>query len=89
MKTLAELKEMNFIPHHDCGCCGSTVGWYNNGDRVWFDPSCDCGCSEGHYDSWLEAFKWYNTVFEKESVSAVQDEWDREIMLDAAKKEEG
>lgn len=28
MKTLAELKQMSFIPHHDCGCCGEMVGWY-------------------------------------------------------------
>lgn len=27
MKTLAELKEMSFIPHHDCGLCGAMVGW--------------------------------------------------------------
>ena len=94
MKTLAELKEMNFIPHHECEICGSMVGWIKNlvpfvGFVPFFDPSCNCGGSGGHHDTWENVFKWYNTVFEKESESAVQDELNREIMLDAAKKKEG
>ena len=82
MKTLAELKEMSFIPHHDCSLCGSMVGWTVSKDALkpYFDPSCDCGGSEGHYDTWEDVFKWYNTVFEKETEEAVQAAWNKEAM---------
>lgn len=80
MKTLAELKEMSFIPHHDCSLCGSIVGWVVSKDALkpYFDPSCDCGSSEGHYETWEKVFKWYNTVFEKETEEAVQAAWNKE-----------
>lgn len=82
MKTLAELKEMSFIPHHDCGLCGSMVGWVVSKDapKPYFDPSCDCGGGGGHYDTWENVFKWYNTVFEKETEEAVQAAWNKEAM---------
>lgn len=82
MKTLAELKEMSFIPHHDCSLCRSMVGWVVSKDALkpYFDPSCDCGCSGGHYDAWEDVFKWYNTVFEKETEEAVQAAWNKEAM---------
>lgn len=82
MKTLAELKEMSFIPHHDCSLCRSMVGWVVSKDALkpYFDPSCDCGSSGGHYDTWEDVFKWYNTVFEKESEEAVQEAWNKEAM---------
>lgn len=80
MKTLAELKQMSFIPHLDCALCGATVGWEvsPNSPRPYFNPSCDCGCSEGHYETWRTVFEWYNTVFEKESEEAVQAAWNME-----------
>lgn len=77
MKTLDELKRMNFIPHHECGCCGSMVGWWIRGGVPLFDPSCDCGCSVGHFDTWENVFKWYNTAFENESEDAVNAKWAR------------
>ncbi len=82
MKTLAELKEMSFIPHHNCSLCGSIVGWVVSKDALkpYFDPSCDCGGSEGHYDTWEKVFKWYNTVSEKETEEAVQAAWNKEAM---------
>lgn len=80
MKTLAELKEMSFIPHHDCSCCGVFVGWHVNEHNPWFDPTCDCGSGGGHYDTWEEVFKWYNSVFEKETEEAVQVAWNKEAM---------
>ena len=89
MKTLAELKEMSFIPHHDCSLCSSIVGWVVSKDALkpYFDPSCDCGNSGGHYDTWEDVFKWYNTVFEKESEDAVQAAWNKEaIALNAEKQ---
>lgn len=80
MKTLAELKQMNFIPHHDCACCSKFVGWYVNEPNPWFDPSCDCGSGGGHYDTLEKVFKWYNTVFEKETEDAAQATWNKEAM---------
>lgn len=82
MKTLAQLKEMSFIPHHNCSLCGSIVGWVVSKDALkpYFDPSCDCGSSGGHYDTWEDVFKWYNTVSEKESKEAVQAAWNKEAM---------
>lgn len=82
MKTLAELKEMSFIPHHNCSLCGSIVGWVVSKDALkpYFDPSCDCGGSGGHYDTWEDVFKWYNKVSEKESEEAVQAAWNKESM---------
>lgn len=82
MKTLAELQKMSFIPHHDCSNCGSMVGWVVSKDALkpYFDPSCDCGGSGGHYGTWEEVFKWYNTVFEKETEEAVQAAWNKEAM---------
>lgn len=85
MKTLAELKQMSFIPHHDCGVCGAMVGWEvsPNSPNPYFNPSCACGCSEGHYETWRTMFEWYNTVFEKESEEAVQAAWNMEgVMAD-------
>lgn len=82
MKTLAELKEMSFIPHHDCSLCGSMVGWVVSKDSLkpYFDPSCDCVSSGGHYDTWEDVFKWYNTEEEKETEEAVQAAWNKEAM---------
>ena len=80
MKTLAELKEMHFIPHHSCGLCGNFVGWYTNEPHPYFDPSCGCGCSDGHYETWEDVFKWYNKVFEHESEEAVQSAWEKETI---------
>lgn len=82
MKTLAELKEMSFIPHHDCSLCRTMVGWVVSKDvlKPYFDPSCDCSCSEGHYDTWEYVFKWYNKVFEKESEDAVLEAWQKETI---------
>lgn len=82
MKTLSELKEMSFIPHHDCACCGAMVGWVvsKGALKPYFDPSCDCGSSGGHYDTWEDVFKWYNTVEEKETEEAVQAAWNKEAM---------
>lgn len=48
--------------------------------KTHFDPSCDCGGSEGHYETWEQVFKWYNTVFEKETKEAVQAAWNKEAM---------
>ena len=88
MKTIAELKEMSFIPHHDCALCGSMVGWYvSDSLKPYFDSSCGCGSSGGHYDTWEDVFKWYNTVFEKETEEAVQAAWNKEaIALNAEKQ---
>lgn len=79
MKKLVELKQMNFIPHHDCACCGEMVGWHANEPNPWFDSSCDCGSGGGHYDTWENVFKWYNTVLEKESDESVQSAWEKEF----------
>lgn len=79
MKTLAELKKMTFIPHHNCAICGIMIGWYVDETKPFFDPSCDCGSGAGQYDTWESAFKWYNTVFEKESNEAVQAAWNMEV----------
>lgn len=78
MKTLAELKQMHFIPHHDCACCGEDVGWYTDGSEPYFDPSCGCGSSGGRRDTWERVFKWYNKAFEKESEQAVNAAWEKE-----------
>lgn len=77
MKTLEELKAMGFIPHHDCAICGETVGWHPQDPDPWFDTGCGCGCGGGgHYDSWENAFKWYNREYEKESMVAVNAAWE-------------
>ena len=80
MKTLAELKEMTFIPHHDCELCKTMVGWYvqSKSGNPYFDPSCDCGRSPGHYETWGQVFMWYNMVFEKESEKDVIEAWEKE-----------
>ena len=79
MKTLAELKKMSFIPHHDCSICGAFIGWYPQEPNPFFDPSCDCGSGGGHFETWETVFKWYNNVFEKESEEAVQAAWNMEV----------
>lgn len=81
MKTLAELKQMPFIPHHDCALCGEMVGWYPQEPNPLFDPSCDCGSGCGYFETLESVFKWYNTVFEKESVDAVQLAWNKEVEM--------
>ena len=90
MKTLAELKKMRFVPHHYCECCGAMVGWKVSPDTLapYFDPSCDCGCSYGHYGTYEEVFKWYNTVFEGECDEAVQTAWEKEQKCDGNKENE-
>lgn len=81
MKTLAEIKEMSFVPHHECGICGTMIGWNISPDmpNPYFDSSCDCGCGGGHYSTWEEVFKWFNSVIEEESEEAVQTAWNKEI----------
>lgn len=80
MKTLEELKKMSFIPHHDCSICGVVIGWYPQEPNPYFDPSCDCGCGGGHFETWETVFKWYNNVFEKESEEAVLEAWQKETI---------
>ena len=87
MKTLAELKQMTFIPHHECGCCGSMIGWRVYDGSPWFDSSCGCGCSPEHPDTWENAFRWYNSAFEHESDEAIQAEWARSSMTESSSEE--
>jgi hypothetical protein len=63
MKSLEELKAMRFIPLRECAICGCQIGWYNNGEKAWFDPSCDC-CSMGggHYDDWKIVQERHNAL---------------------------
>ena len=79
---------MTFIPHHDCALCKTMVGWVvsKGALKPYFDPSCDCGGSGGHYDTWEHVFKWYNTVFEKETEEAVQAAWNQEAMAHEKEK---
>lgn len=87
MKTLAELKQMTFIPHHECGCCGAMVGWRVYDGLPWFDSSCDCGCSPERPDTWENAFRWYNSAFEHESEEAIQAEWARSSTTESSSEE--
>jgi len=79
MKTLEELKAMRFIPLRMCSICGSLIGWYNNGEVAWFDPSCDC-CSfdsGGYYDTWetvLEVYNKFNYTIKFTVVQQVKEE---------------
>ena len=87
MKTLDEFKQMNFIPHHECGCCGEMVGWYVCDGVPLFDTSCDCGSSLSRRDTWENVFKWYNTAFENESEEAVNAEWARYAAAESSPEE--
>jgi len=60
MKTIDELKLMQFIPLRECSICKSTIGWYNNGEVAWFDSGCDCASGGGHYDTWEIVEQRYN-----------------------------
>lgn len=59
IKEICIKKGITFIPHHDCALCGVYVGWRIYGpDDVFFDPSCGCGCSMPHRETWDDVAKW-------------------------------
>ena len=54
-------KNIRFIPHHDCALCGRLVGYvisFDDYNEVYFDPSCNCGCSRGFNTTWDDVFGW-------------------------------
>lgn len=52
---------MGFIPHHECGICEATVGYYQNSDTdLWFDSSCDCGGGGGHCATFQDLANFIN-----------------------------
>lgn len=53
-------KAITWIPHHDCGMCGYVVGYRIDGERVMFDPSCDCTPrSYLDHSSFADLAEWY------------------------------
>lgn len=65
IKDLCQKKGITFIPHHECGLCGESTGWY----LFWRWPPYEvaysnvCGCSYGsgsaaHQDTWESIADW-------------------------------
>ena len=58
-------KQISFIPHHACACCGSYTGWYLFGRwpgmEVAYSSACDCSYYDHATPShWGEIAEWVN-----------------------------
>lgn len=53
------LSKTNFLKHHECGVCGSPVGYLISDGDILFDSSCDCSSFRGNYrlENWDEVDK--------------------------------
>lgn len=52
---------ISFVNHHECGLCGVMVRYLIEGDRLYFDPSCDCCRGNGpELHSWDRAAERIN-----------------------------
>ena len=55
-------KGISFIPHHECGVCGHSTGWYLFERwppyEVAYSPACGCGNSVAYCSSWQEILDW-------------------------------
>lgn len=60
VKNAAIAAGLTFIPHHNCGCCGYTVGYMIDGDNLYFAPGCDCHWGQVEPRSWDSAAEWIN-----------------------------
>jgi len=56
-------KQVSFLPHHACGCCGEYTGWYLFGRWPPYEVaySSACGCSSYDHaesDTWESIAEW-------------------------------
>lgn len=63
IKKMCRHKGITFIPHHACGFCGVSTGWYLFGRwpgmEVAYSSSCGCAYSDSARPaSWNDIFKW-------------------------------
>lgn len=60
VKATVLAKGLAWIDHHDCGGCGSMVGYSVEGGRLFFNPGCDCRWSPAEPRDWSDAADWIN-----------------------------
>ena len=63
IKELCLQKQVTFLPHHACGCCGEYTGWYLFGRwppyEVAYSSGCGCGFGGDAYcDTWESIADW-------------------------------
>lgn len=62
LKDICRTKGISFIPHHNCGICGESTGWYLFERwppyEVAYSSACGCGDSGARRSSWLEIIDW-------------------------------
>lgn len=62
LKELCRANGVSFIPHHECGICGQSTGWYLFKRwppyEVAYSSSCGCGDSDARQSSWQEVLEW-------------------------------
>ena len=60
VKEAVKAAGLTWIPHHDCGCCGATVGYTVHGEDLYFAPGCDCSWTPEEPRTWDSAADWIN-----------------------------
>jgi len=61
VKKAVQDKDIKTIDHHNCGLCHIMTKYIIEGDKIFFDPSCDCCSSRGMEErSWQEAADFIN-----------------------------
>jgi len=51
---------LDYIDHHDCGICGSSVFYSVVDGNLYFNPGCGCSWSPPEQRTWESAADWIN-----------------------------
>jgi hypothetical protein len=53
--------DITYVDHHECGICGVMVHYFRDGEFLYFDPRCGCGCGGMPQEREFEdAARWIN-----------------------------
>lgn len=63
---------ITYVPHHECGGCGSMVSYQVYQGQLFFDPSCDCTRDGGPEPrTWDSAAGWINMQSNAEARASI------------------
>jgi hypothetical protein len=60
VKEAVQKAGLNWVNHHNCGCCGVMVGYVIDGDQISFRSGCGCSWPPDRPTTWGEAAEHIN-----------------------------
>lgn len=75
-KAQAKVKNITQWPGHNCPKCGYTVGYYFQGENVFFDNGCDCFSGQNLKPrTWEEVANRYNMQTHPDVIKKMDEHW--------------